>query len=1396
VALRLARGEQVKLVVASPADDLDRLTDRARKAVDSAEFLDVILPSKGTDPALFDKIATHWGVNPGAAWAMLTRITVLHHPAASLQKTLEVKVDALLDGDPLQAVTWLRGWIDTQVQKDLTGPIVRQALSQAGFPVSLLRQNKGALDELEATVKRASRRAAWDRPLAPDGTVLQVESPDGQRLLDLLMAPDGPQIVVVHGRAGSGKSTVVAEALPELHQEQGWFAAAVSMEGKAVEARSAIGLGAANDLSRSPAVLLGGMTAGSDAQLRAVLVIDQLDAVSQYGGRMPAAFEAVGDVLDQVAVFPAVKVVLAVRTVDLREDRRIAQILTDGTRSAELELTPLDPERLRTALEAAGVNAGALSPETIELLRVPLHLAVFTKISAGARVSWFSSLSDLYEKYTDEVWTRMHREYPSLDWRRIISLLVEAMSKRQRLQVPVSVLGSVPPDDVRALVSAGVLDVADKEVRFFHETYFDHQFATTLVAGGRSLHSFLVEEGQELFRRAQTRQVLEYLESTDPVAFRGTVVELLTSHQIRPHLKSVVATVLTRHLPDADDWLVLEPVAFGADPATAAWVRPLLSWPGWFEAADAAGRVEMYLRDSEKADVVMRWLMSLPKEAGGRVSELLRPYVGTTDEWRQRFRVMAQWAMTPALVDLMVDVIGSGDLDGGPPGASTSNADFFTNLYGLHTEDPAAAARLIGAVVHRAVECSAAASEPDPFTSGLLPDNSPGSDQLVEEVAGSAPAAYLSELLESMIEMIQNTAVPSQSGGLSQSARWAAQPLGGRDGLPGSLYTGLDKALRAVAVADPDSAAATVTPLAASNVEELRWLACRTYQVLGRCDEGLSFLKADPRNLNLGYFNSPRWASRELVAAIAASCTKEQLGDLDQMLIDYELPSWARSTPDAGEWRERGSYELLTAVPVDRRSTRVAQRIADLEAKYADLEIHQPQPIPMARPIGSPILEDDSKALTDDQWLAAIARYPELHSRGMEGGAYQLASQLGRRAAAEPKRFANLALRLDSSAPAVHLLRIISAIAPTVDLGLLSQVCVHAFEVAGPEVLRTVNDAIEARGAADEGLLALLEHGAREEDSKPGPYSSGDAILTAGINSIPGTSARAIATLWFASDEHVGRLLPSVEVLATAESLATRSMAAEAIAALLNHDRDTALNIADLLFQDVPSEIFQAHTVGRLLVYCLIRDQDRFAPHLLRALDGPLDTADVAGEIWASALRHDFLGTGLPTAVTALSADARHGAARRVAESPLEDLDIVETLLNDAEPAVRKEAAKAATALASSEQPDAEALLKILLSSPVFDDCYLEVIDALADRSQVLPPSTIEACERAAVAGGIDIGNMATAPARIAQDLSRVIFRLYQQSDSAADRNRCLDVIDQLADARAYGLSELLDSQR
>ena len=162
-------------------------------------------------------------------------------------------------------------------------------------------------------------------------------------------------------------------------------------------------------LSESPSVLLDGVSDG----LSALLVVDQLDAVSLFSGRMPDSFEAVHEAIDEIRRSPNVKVLLAVRTIDLEGDPRLRSLMRSEQGVGRHTLGDLDLEAVREYLVANGIEPPA-SDSTMELLGTPLHLAVFCRLSEEAHAIEHSTLQDLYECYTREVRDRLERRLGSL----------------------------------------------------------------------------------------------------------------------------------------------------------------------------------------------------------------------------------------------------------------------------------------------------------------------------------------------------------------------------------------------------------------------------------------------------------------------------------------------------------------------------------------------------------------------------------------------------------------------------------------------------------------------------------------------------------------------------------------------------------------------------------------------------------------------------------------------------------------------------------------------------------------------------------------------------------------------------------------------------------------------
>ncbi len=1146
-------------------------------------------------------------------------------------------------------------------------------------------------------------------------------------------------------------------------------------------------------------MLLDGVTDGSAG----VLLIDQLDAVSTYSGRMPDSYDAVAELLDQTASMPNIKVLLVVRTVDLTADPRMRSLLSDETRVETLTVGDLESADVRTALEKSGVDTAALAETTLQLLRVPLHLSVFSRLSSDSQRTTYRTLSDLYEQFTAEVRSDVERRIGQLDWSTISQTLVRYMSDNERLQAPAALLDSVSTGEVKALHSDGMLVTDAGGVGFFHETYFDFLFARTFVAEGRDLHDFLVASSQHLFRRTQARQVLEYLAANDRDAFRNTVVRLLTSNAVRTHLQAVVVMVLRQLDADADDWRAIEPLAFG-DNTRGQRIVALLSSPHWFDAADTAGRWETLLADPLKVDAAAHQLVIAARQRGERVATLVRPHVGTSDAWRLRLRALVQWSLGPALVDLAVELMARGDLDDAR-GPIAVNSDFWSILYGLRDDDPASAARLIGAHLRRSLARTNADGSCDPFVSEHLGTHSAVGDSTISEVAAAAPAAFVNEVLPFVVCVAEATASTTDPDAL-RSARWGWQYVGDHHGIDGAVFAGVEEALRLLAKDQPEETLTLVSPFADGDVRELRFLACRALAAAASGDEAVDWLLSDERNLDLGWADSRRWASRELIEVATRYCDDEHLNALTSLLLGY-YPA-RETTAENRQLRGRAQYELLTAVEAARRSAAVVLRIGELERKFADVPPTAPRAVEFHY-VGPPIPVAAAEFLTDEDWIRAIHKYrSDETDRSHElpvGGARQLAELLGSRAKAEPERFARLALTFDANTPPVHLSQVIGAVAGAVPVPLLAALSRHARNVAGQEVGQALCAAIETVGAeVDDTLLDLLEECATDEDpdhevvrTSAGSeqfYYGGD-LLTAGLNCTRGAAAKTVAHLLFTEPKHTERLIPTVTALAADPILAVRTWAADAVVALMNSRPEVGLGIADDLFGDAPVAVFDSVTACRLLRVALLRDPERFAPHLRRALDGPDTVAERAGSVWAVAFAHDSLGDLVPTDLARLSTPARLGAAAAFATDPTVAAEQLIRLFDDEDPAVRKAAASAVRVLNDADAATAEMLVASFTASAAYEAHFDELFFALDDSTRLLPKASITACERAVEIAGHELGDIRTHHAATSNNIVAVVLRLYRQGDKSM-RVRCLDIIDRLSEAGAYGLEEAIATER
>lgn len=610
-------------------------------------------------------------------------------------------------------------------------------------------------------------------------------------------------------------------------------------------------------------------------------------------------------------------------------------------------------------------------------------------------------------------------------------------------------------------------------------------------------------------------------------------------------------------------------------------------------------------------------------------------------------------------------------------------------------------------------------------------------------------------------------------------------------GMDHALFDGLESSLLHLAANDPAACDAALAMLAAHEVDDLRFLVCRVLTVRGDADAAIHWLISDHRHFLLGWADSPRWAARELIQAWSPTCSQQALDALENALLRYRAPFETRGSFG------RTQHELLSGVALGRLSVEGRRRLAELERRYPPPQA--PRPIE-AYVVGPPITEDAASRMSDEHWIGALRTHDAEEGRfdddlRLIGGSGELAMLLGRYAEAEPERFARLALRFDASIPAPAIDNVVRSIAGKVEVDLLTDVCEHARDLYGSAVGRSICWAVGDGAAVGARLVALLAVCAEDPDPIGASSAAGGGrdLLMAGMSCTRGAAAQAVARVLFVSGEHVDVLLPVVARLATDEVPEVRVMAAEAVLALLNHQRQRALEMALRLFDD-PTAVLLARPTARLLQHAVARAPETFAPVLRECLRADGECGRHAGLVWAATVLHAELPSDVVADVTALPVDARRGAAEVFASDPGAALTHLEILADDADEEVLSSVARAARHLERLDDQQAEDLIAILLSGRA-GDRSLQPLISIVKRSPQLPTAALEACEMAVASAGADVSDIRSAHAALAPDVLAVVLRLYRSGNEDV-RSRCLDVVDRLSEAGAYGLTDALAAER
>ena len=1283
------------------------------------------------------------------------------------------------------------------------------------------------IQEREAPSDPVSRvDAATDRYLrTAERRLIQnhfIPTPAAPDLLERIRSASTGLSIRLTGTAGSGKTASLYECVRSLRSGPEPISVLAFRLDRLDPTDSATNLGKALGLEESPALVLGAAAKATSGP--AVLVIDQLDAVSTASGRRSEFFDAVEDLLSEIRALRQslrVHVILACRKFDWDNDHRLRRLVP--RESSSVTATEFSDDQLKTALEAAGFAASDFSEVQLTLLRLPFHLALFLNAVQPPNTPTFSSATDLLALYWSSKREAVNlRAQPSPDyWHDVVTQTCAAMSDKQELSIPKEYLDPLPSDYLKELFSEGVLVFDGHRVAFWHEAFFDYCFARNLVGSGASLVSFLTDTEQHLFRRAQLRQVLQYLRDADRPRYCRELKELLEDSRIRWHLKDLaVSLAMSKDRPSRSEWDLFRgwiDAKFSRNRGLPA--RELADVAGrhhfmsesWFATTVESGIIADRLASADETEVeaALHYLRVHVRHSGSLVAQLLKPYVGMTGAWPERlcnFMAHADLAESREIFELSLALTSNGTLD--PLIDQTDpNSMFWLRLRLLDDDRPAWVPELLVPWLQRVVRHRAVGD------AGALRLNSLGASRgAVETILAAAdkvPSLFVSNLLAPALTLAETHSAAGDPP--RRDPLWGDNP--GSDDiytLRDALREGLARAIEETVAAEPTCAGRLVAQIAPHTTSFANYLLLKAFTGGGAAtaDIAANELSLRPWRFQCGPPANPYWTTSEVISQVSRLCSSVHRTALETAILEY-VPDFER-TPEGTPYRGSACFTLLGGVPPELRSNTAKRRYQELERKFG--ELRAPPKSIQAGFVGPPIPSTGTPRMTDDQWHQAMRKYsssrPGYRSTGLVGGANELARELESAAERQPERFIEVILQAPQETHPAYVAATLRALGrqhAALRLDLLMAVCEKAFADYRGDVGTELADILGAidRPLPQGGVRMLVRLATEHPDPSHATQPNGADqaseerprfrdLETAGLNSVRGRGVLALARRVERDSSEAALFQDAIERTVRDSSAAVRSLAALLPRLVAKFDETWAFRLFGALLNQRLSEdddrLLATRHVRSFLAWDVRTNLARQRSNVARALDSPNSDVSAAGAAWAAVagLFHED-ATDLVEKAYACSDKARQQIAE-LASHALRHLEHrqwceqhLRRLFSDDSREVRRAAARCWRELKGRSLEDYRTLLEGFCDSRAFPEEAECVLYALDESVHRLPELTCRVLEKLVERADVKTWDWRLSSHVDERLVTRLLLRTYHQHRTGPLAARCLDLLDRMS---------------
>lgn len=340
-------------------------------------------------------------------------------------------------------------------------------------------------------------------------------------------------ILVLNGEKGIGKSAILKDLYDKINLDLNYNVLGIKADKfyasstKELESKLFI-----NDFSFKDLV-----NEINTKKEKLVVIIDQIDALSLSLSANREYIQTYNRLIAELINEENIRLIISTRTFDLEYDAELS--VYNSFEYTKVKVGLLTIEEVLKALTIFKIQCN--SNKLLELLRTPNHLEIFCKLENRDKITLdtISTLKDLY----DALW-KQHVSYnPNLQIKKILFDVSSKMYNEQRITIN-NIFNDNFFNEIFYLNSNQLLIEENKELYFFHQTFYEYCFAKQFVENSGNLENYILENDQSLYVRSVIKMVIEYLREYDIKCYSGILRNILISNNYRFHIKTLLLSSL------------------------------------------------------------------------------------------------------------------------------------------------------------------------------------------------------------------------------------------------------------------------------------------------------------------------------------------------------------------------------------------------------------------------------------------------------------------------------------------------------------------------------------------------------------------------------------------------------------------------------------------------------------------------------------------------------------------------------------------------------------------------------------------------------------------------------------------------------------------------------------